>query len=105
MPDSFSFDHTNYIAQLTEKPGVYQMFDSQAELLYVGKAKNLKKRIASYFRSRGLNNKTLSLVKKIARIDVTVTTTETEALLLEHNLIKQHRPQCQDSSQIKAYIS
>lgn len=92
MPDSFSFDHTNYIAQLTEKPGVYQMFDSQAELLYVGKAKNLKKRIASYFRSRGLNNKTLSLVKKIARIDVTVTTTETEALLLEHNLIKQHRP-------------
>lgn len=90
--ESQTFDARSFLAQLTEKPGVYQMFDANGQLLYVGKAKNLKKRVGSYFRSRGLTNKTLSLVRRIARIDVTVTATETEALLLEHNLIKQHRP-------------
>ena len=61
-------------------------------MLYVGKAKNLKKRVASYFRKSGLSVKTAALVKRILQIDVTVTETETEALILEHNLIKQYRP-------------
>ncbi len=86
------FDHSTFIKNLTQRPGVYQMYASAGELLYVGKAKNLKKRVSSYFRASGLNNKTVALVSRIANIDVTVTTTETEALLLEHNLIKTHRP-------------
>ena len=62
-------------------------------LLYVGKAKNLKNRVASYFRSTGLNSKTMALVSRIDDIEITVTKSETEALLLEQTLIKQHRPQ------------
>ncbi len=73
-------------------PGVYRMFDQQGEILYVGKAKNLKKRLSSYFRSTGLSAKTQSLVKLIDHIEVTITHTEGEALLLESNLIKEHRP-------------
>ena len=68
------------------------MFDIAGVLLYVGKAKNLKSRVGSYFRASGLNNKTVALVTKIARIDVTIVSTEIEALLLEHNLIKENRP-------------
>ncbi len=86
------FDHKTYLKQLTEKPGVYQMLDKDGHILYVGKAKNLKNRVTSYFRARGLSGKTLSLVRRIASIDVTITATETEALLLEHNLIKHNRP-------------
>ena len=62
------------------------------ELLYVGKAKNLKNRVASYFRSTGLTTKTMALVSRIDNIEITVTKSETEALLLEQTLIKQHRP-------------
>ena len=91
-PDIPPFDHQTYLREMTEKPGVYQMRDASGNLLYVGKAKNLKKRLSSYFRSRGLSTKTMSLVRRIASIDVTVTATETEALLLEHNLIKQYQP-------------
>lgn len=87
-----SFDHKPFLKQLTERPGVYQMLDEQGNVLYVGKAKNLKKRVSSYFRARGLNTKTVVLVSKIHSIQVTVTNSETEALLLEQNLIKQHRP-------------
>ncbi len=68
------------------------MYDRSGALLYVGKAKNLKSRVSSYFRGSGLTTKTLVLVSKIADIQVTVTTTEVDALLLEHNLIKEHRP-------------
>ena len=68
------------------------MLDGEGGVLYVGKAKNLKKRVASYFRKSGLPVKTAALVKRILQIDVTVTETETEALILEHNLIKQYRP-------------
>ncbi|CAA0122783.1 UvrABC system protein C [BD1-7 clade bacterium] len=89
-PDGF--DHKTYLKNLTQRPGVYQMHDTDGNVLYVGKAKNLKKRVGSYFRARGLNTKTVALVSRIHRIDVTVTATETEALLLEHNLIKQSRP-------------
>lgn len=86
------FDSKRYLATLTTRPGVYQMFDLYGDLLYVGKAKNLKSRVSSYFRSRGLTAKTVALVNKINRIEVTVTQSETEALLLEHNLIRQYRP-------------
>ncbi|GAC1029461.1 excinuclease ABC subunit UvrC [Pseudomonas sp. No.21] len=68
------------------------MFDEGGKLLYVGKAKNLKKRLASYFRKTGLAPKTAALVAKIAQIETTVTANETEALLLEQTLIKEWRP-------------
>jgi excinuclease ABC subunit C len=73
-------------------PGVYRMLDSQQKVIYVGKAKNLKKRIASYFRNTGLSTKTLSLVRNIRQIEVTNTRTESEALLLENDLIKNLNP-------------
>ena len=80
------------MATLPNKPGVYRMLGADQALLYVGKAKNLKNRVGSYFRSRGLTNKTLALVSHIEDIEVTITHSETEALLLEQTLIKQHRP-------------
>ena len=87
-----AFDCKPFLKSLTQRPGIYQMFNAEGEILYVGKAKNLKNRVSSYFRSTGLTPKTAALVKRIAQIDVTVTETETEALILEHNLIKQNRP-------------
>jgi len=68
------------------------MFDSQESILYVGKAKNLKSRVSSYFRTTALDGKTMALVAKISHIEVTVTTSETEALLLEQTLIKELHP-------------
>ena len=87
-----TFDHQSFLKSLTQRPGIYQMLDGDGKVLYVGKAKNLKNRVSSYFRSTGLTTKTAALVKRIISIDVTVTETETEALILEHNLIKQYRP-------------
>ena len=87
-----AFDHQSFLKSLTQRPGIYQMLDGDGQVLYVGKAKNLKNRVTSYFRSTGLTAKTAALVKRIISIDVTVTETETEALILEHNLIKQYRP-------------
>jgi len=86
------FDSKTYLKSLTSRPGVYQMFDARGEILYVGKARNLKKRVSSYFRSTGLSVKTQALVQRIQTIDITVTNSETEALLLEQNLIKSHKP-------------
>ena len=86
------FDHKAFLRNLTTRPGIYRMYDKDHGLLYVGKAKNLKNRVASYFRARGLNNKTVALVSHIHSIEFTVTHSETEALLLEQTLIKQHRP-------------
>ncbi|AQA18772.1 excinuclease ABC subunit C [Halioglobus japonicus] len=87
-----SFDHKAFLKTLTTRPGVYQMYDEAAKLLYVGKAKNLRNRVGSYFRASGLTDKTVALVNRIAEIQVTVTSTEVDALLLEHNLIKTHQP-------------
>lgn len=78
-----SFDAASFLENLTQRTGVYQMFDEKGELIYVGKAKNLKQRVSSYFRARGLNNKTLALVARIFRIEVIITQSETEALILE----------------------
>ena len=86
------FDSKRFLSTVTRKPGVYQMFDSQGKVLYVGKAKNLRNRLGSYFRATGLTAKTMALVEKIADIEVTVTRSETEALVLEQSLIKSQRP-------------
>ncbi len=86
------FDHREFLKSLTTRPGVYQMYDAEGRLLYVGKARNLRNRVGSYFRASGLTEKTMALVARIRDIQVTVTTTEVDALLLEHNLIKNHRP-------------
>ena len=86
------FDSEAFLATLTKKPGVYRMLDAKGEILYVGKARNLKSRVTSYFRASGLASKTMALVAKIADIEITVTSSETEALLLEQSLIKKERP-------------
>lgn len=77
---------------LPDAPGVYQYFDKNDTILYVGKAKNLKKRVSSYFTKTHDNAKTGILVKKIVRIEHIVVNTETDALLLENNLIKKYQP-------------
>nr|WP_314494426.1 excinuclease ABC subunit UvrC [uncultured Pseudomonas sp.] len=89
---SQTFDASAFLATCSGRPGVYRMFDAESRLLYVGKAKNLKKRLASYFRKTGLASKTMALVGRIAHIETTITGNETEALLLEQNLIKEWRP-------------
>ncbi len=81
-----------FLKTLPSSPGIYQMLGADSAVLYVGKAKNLKNRVSSYFRGRLANARIAALVEKIASIDVTVTRTETEALILEHNLIKQQHP-------------
>lgn len=86
------FDPAAFLAVCSNHPGVYRMFDASAKLLYVGKAKNLKKRLSSYFRKTGLASKTAALVSRIAQIETTITANETEALLLEQTLIKEWRP-------------
>ncbi len=87
-----SFDAKTYLKHVSQKPGVYRMYDEQGGLLYVGKAKNLKNRLSSYFGASGLTSKTVALVSRIESIEVTITGSETEALLLEQNLIKQNKP-------------
>ncbi|MFV3402377.1 excinuclease ABC subunit UvrC [Pseudomonas sp. NY15463] len=89
---SHTFDASAFLATCSGRPGVYRMFDADARLLYVGKAKNLKKRLASYFRKTGLAPKTAALVGRIAQVETTITANETEALLLEQTLIKEWRP-------------
>jgi excinuclease ABC subunit C len=86
------FDAQAFLKTVTSQPGVYRMYDAAGTVIYVGKAKDLKKRLASYFRAQVGSRKTETLVKNIVQIDVTVTHTETEALLLEHNYIKLYQP-------------
>lgn len=90
--DSTAFDAPSFLRTLTSRPGVYQMRDAGQQILYVGKAANLKKRLSSYFRTTGLPPKTRALMSQVASIVVTVTHTEAEALLLESNLIKAEKP-------------
>ena len=88
MPTSLELQ----IKTLPNQPGVYQYFDKEEVIIYVGKAKNLKKRVASYFNKTHENGKTKVLVKKIVHIKHIVVNTETDALLLENNLIKKYKP-------------
>ena len=90
--DAGPFDAEAFLKSVSQKPGVYRMLDAKGNALYVGKARNLKKRVTSYFRASGLASKTMALVSKIADVQITVTNSETEALLLEQSLIKQERP-------------
>ncbi len=90
--DSPSFDAQSFLKGLTQRPGIYQMLGENGAVLYIGKAKNLRKRVASYFSKTSLSIKTQALVNRIITIDVTVTQTEIEALLLEQNLIKKNLP-------------
>ncbi len=87
-----TFDHKRFLKTLSTRPGVYRMYSEDDEILYVGKAKNLKNRVSSYFRNKALEAKTLALVARIHHIETTITSSETEALLLEQSLIKAHRP-------------
>lgn len=87
-----SFDSVSFLKTVTNQPGVYRMYNADAVVIYVGKAKDLKKRLSSYFRKKVDSEKTRALVANINKIDVTVTHTETEALILEHNYIKQYLP-------------
>lgn len=87
-----AFDPKPFLATLTTRPGVYRMLAADGEILYVGKARNLRSRVGSYFANKGHNAKTMAMVEQIASIEVTSTASDTEALLLEFNLIKQHRP-------------
>ena len=89
---AIGFDHKAFTAALPRRPGVYRMFDAGHELLYVGKARSLKDRVSTYFAASNVNPKVQALVQQIADIEVTVTNSETEALLLEYNLIKAHKP-------------
>lgn len=86
------FDAQAFLRTLTQKPGVYRMLDENGEIIYVGKARNLKKRVASYFNRSAKSPKTQALVANIHEMEITVTHTEGEALLLENHLIKAHHP-------------
>ncbi|MGH8089957.1 MAG: excinuclease ABC subunit UvrC [Rudaea sp.] len=87
-----SFDGKQFVRTLTTSPGVYRMLDARGEPLYVGKAGNLKKRVGSYFLKPALQPRIVSMIAQIARIEVTLTRTEGEALLLEAQLIKSLKP-------------
>jgi|TARA_R110001583_G_scaffold5200_12_gene28440 excinuclease ABC subunit C len=90
--DKTLFDHKAFLAAVSEQAGVYRMYDITQTVIYVGKAKQLKNRLTSYFRKDVGSNKTRALVKQISAIDVTVTHTEGEALILENNYIKKYQP-------------
>ncbi|MGQ8821191.1 excinuclease ABC subunit UvrC [Bibersteinia trehalosi] len=86
------FDPKSFLANVPHNAGVYRMYNDKGEIIYVGKAKDLKKRLSSYFRSNLASRKTEALVANIAHIETTLTHSETEALLLEHNYIKENQP-------------
>ncbi|MCN4144736.1 MAG: excinuclease ABC subunit UvrC [Thiohalomonas sp.] len=89
---SLQFDFNHFLKDLSTKPGVYRMIDANNVVIYVGKAKNLKNRVSSYFRKSGQSPKTTVMVSQIANIEIIITHTESEALLLENNLIKTLKP-------------
>ncbi len=89
---STALDHEQLLRSIPNKSGVYRMVDTDGNVLYVGKAKDLKKRVGSYFRSTGQSTKTQVLIRKTCDVHVTVTSSETEALLLEQSFIKNDKP-------------
>jgi excinuclease ABC subunit C len=89
---SEQFDAKVFVDSLPARPGVYRMLDSDGQILYVGKARNLKSRVGSYFQPSNVQPKVQALIAKTSSMEVTITNSDTEALLLEYNLIKRHRP-------------
>jgi len=87
-----AFDAKAFLKNLTTRPGIYKMLDEQGDIIYIGKAKNLKNRVSSYFKSQTASPKQQAMVAKVAAIEVTVTHTEGEALLLECQQIKRYKP-------------
>ncbi len=92
MSPRAGFDAKAFLAGLGHKPGVYRMYDASDRLIYVGKARDVHRRLSSYFGARPQGTKVMAMLRRLARIEVTWTTTEVEALLLESTLIKEHRP-------------
>lgn len=92
MSSTDVFNPSDFLKNLTNKPGVYRMYNQKQEVIYVGKAKNLKKRVSSYFRKNLDSIKTRSLVSQIHEMDVTVVNSEVEAFILENNYIKKYKP-------------
>jgi len=86
------FDAKSFVEGLPARPGVYRMLDAKNEILYVGKARSLKSRVGSYFQASNVQPKVQALVSRTHHMEVTITNSDTEALLLEFNLIKKHRP-------------
>ena len=86
------FEPKSFLRSLTHRPGVYQMLNAKHKVIYVGKALDLRKRVSSYFQRTHADAKTASIMEGMARVEVTVTNTEAEALILEYNLIKRHKP-------------
>ncbi|MEJ2273326.1 MAG: excinuclease ABC subunit UvrC [Woeseiaceae bacterium] len=92
MSERAPFDVKSFLRSLTHRPGVYRMLDAQHRVIYVGKARDLRKRVSSYFNRSRMAAKTAAMMEQVARVEVTVVNTEAEALVLEYNLIKQHKP-------------
>jgi excinuclease ABC subunit C len=92
VSDEAPFEVKPFLRSLTHRPGVYRMLDAKHKVIYVGKARDLKKRVSSYFQRSQAAPKTMAMMEQVARVEVTVVNTEAEALVLEYSLIKQHKP-------------
>jgi excinuclease ABC subunit C len=92
VSDQAPFEVKPFLRSLTHRPGVYRMLDAKHKVIYVGKARDLRKRVSTYFHRTQAAPKTVAMMEQVARVEVTVANTEAEALILEYSLIKRHKP-------------